>query len=117
MTSTSQESRTESSKTGTNKTEVKAIGLGPAKYPGDPEKREVKDKSYNWIARCMAQLDLKGFVEEINSFWYFDRNSKTFAFEIIALADWGQRYNELGSTFPYLCSLIISSTSSPSHTR
>ena len=39
----------------------------------------------------MSQLDPMGFVEEINSFWYFDRNSKTFAFEIIALADWGYR--------------------------
>ena len=45
-------------------------------------------------------LDPKGFVEEIHSFWHFDRNSKTFAFEIIALADWGQRYMELGFNYP-----------------
>ena len=96
----SQGSRTESNKTGTSKTEVKATGLGPTRYPGDPEKREVKDKSYDWIARRMAQLDPKGFVEEINSFRYFDRNSKTFAFEVIALADWGRRYIELGFNYP-----------------
>ena len=56
--------------------------------------------SYDWIARRMARLDPKGFVEEINSFRHFDRNSKTFAFEIIALADWGQRYMELRFNYP-----------------
>ena len=48
----------------------------------------------------MAQLDPKGFVEEINSFRHFECNSKTFAFEIIALADWDQRYMELGFNYP-----------------
>ena len=85
MASASQESKT--GKTETSKTEAKSSGLGPAKYLGDPEKREVKDMLYDWIARRMARLDPKGFVEEINSFQHFDRNSKTFAFEIIALAD------------------------------
>ena len=66
---------------------MKTTGLGPAKYLGDPEKCEVQDKSYDWIARCMAQLDPKGFVEEINAFRHFQHNSKTFAFEIIALTD------------------------------
>ena len=47
----------------------------------------------------MAWLDPKRFVEEINSFRHFERNSKTFAFEIIALADWGQRYMELGFNY------------------
>ena len=84
----------------TSKTEAKSSGLGPAKYPGDPEKRKVKNKSYGWIARRMAWLDPKGFVEEINSFQHFDRNSKTFAFEIIALVDWGRRYMELGFNYP-----------------
>ena len=48
----------------------------------------------------MVRLDPKGFVEEINSFWHFECNSKTFAFEIIALADWGRRYMELGFNYP-----------------
>ena len=48
----------------------------------------------------MAWLDPMEFVEEINSFWYFDWNSKTFAFEIIALADWGCQYVELGFCYP-----------------
>ena len=67
---------------------------------GDPEKQEVKEKSYDWIARCMSWLDPMGFVEEINLFWYFGRNSKTFATEIIALANWGHRYMELGFCYP-----------------
>ena len=48
----------------------------------------------------MAWLDPKGFVEEFHSFRHFDRNSKTFTFEIIALADWGQRHIELGFNYP-----------------
>ena len=48
----------------------------------------------------MARLELKGFVEEIHSFRHFDHNSKTFAFKIIALADWGQRYMELRFNYP-----------------
>ena len=81
----SQKSKT--SKIETGKTETKSSRLGLAKYPGDPEKWEIKDKSYDWIARCMARLDPKGFIEEIHSFWHFDLNSKTLAFEIIALVD------------------------------
>ena len=48
----------------------------------------------------MARLDPKGFVEEIHSFWHFDCKSKTFAFKIIALVDWGQRYMEFGFNYP-----------------
>ena len=41
---------------------------GPAKLLGDPEKGELKEKSYDWIAACIHHLDPKGYVEEINSF-------------------------------------------------
>ena len=84
----------------TSRTDNKSSGLSPAKFLGDPEKREVKDKSYDWITRCMDWLDPKGYVEEIHSFRHFDQNSKSFAFEIIAIADWGQRYMELGFNYP-----------------
>ena len=60
----------------------------------------MKDKSYDWIARHMDWLDVKGYVEEIHSFQHFDRNSKSFAFEIIAIVDWGRRYRELGFNYP-----------------
>ena len=83
-----------------HKGDSKVSGLGLAKFLGDPEKREVKDKSYDWITRRMNRLDPKGYVEEIYSFWHFRRNSKSFALEIIAIADWGQRYMELGFNYP-----------------
>ena len=60
----------------------------------------MKEKSYNWIARRMDRLDPKGYMDEIYSFQHFGRNSKSFALEIIAIADWGQRYMELGLNFP-----------------
>ena len=78
----------------------KVSGPRPAKFLGDPEKREVKDKSYDWITRRMNRLDPKGYMKEIYSFWHFGRNSKSFALEIIAIADWGQRYMELGLNYP-----------------
>ena len=65
-----------------------------------PEKREVKDKSDDWIARRMNRLDPKGYVEEIYSFQHFGRNSKSFALKIIAIADWGRGYMELGLNYP-----------------
>ena len=78
----------------------KVSGPRPAKFPGDPEKREVKDKSYDWITRRVDRLDPKGYVEEIYSFRHFGKNSKSFTLEIIAIADWGWRYMELGFNYP-----------------
>ena len=78
----------------------KVSGLGLAKFPGDLEKREVKDKSYDWIMRRMDRLDPKGYVEEIYSFRHFGRNSKSFTLEIIAIADWGRKYMELRFNYP-----------------
>ena len=104
----SQESRT--------KTKTKSSVPAPVKFLGDPEKWKVKDKSYDWIARRMAQLDKMGFVEEIHSFRYFDWNSKTFTFEIISLADWGCRYVELGFCYPvFMFSNYLFSRISKSH--
>ena len=97
-----------------NKTD-KSFGLGPAKFPGDPKKREVKDKSYNWITRCMDRLEMKGYVEEIHSFQHFDQYSKSFTFKIIAITYWGRRYMELRFSYPvpvfpnYLFSLLSES--------
>ena len=82
-----------------DKKDNKTSGLPPAKFPGDPEKREVKDKSYDWIAWRMSQLDPKGYMEEIYSFRYFGWNSKSFALEIITIVDWGRRYMELGFNY------------------
>ena len=83
-----------------DKKDNKTSGLSLAKFPGDPEKREVKDKSYDWIAWRMSWLDLKGYMEEIHSFWHFGWNSKNFTLEIITIVDWGWRYMELGFNYP-----------------
>ena len=48
------------------RTESRTSRPHPARFPGDPEKRELKDKSYNWIAARIHRLDPKGYVEEIN---------------------------------------------------
>ena len=71
----------------------------PAKL-GDPEKRELKEKSYDWIAARVHCLDPKGYVEEINSFWCFGENAKSFALEIIAIIDWGWNYVDPRFCYP-----------------
>ena len=68
--------------------------------PTDPEKVELRDKLYNWIAAWIHQLDPKGYVEEIHSLRHFDRNSKSFALEIIAIKDWGRKCFNVGLQFP-----------------
>ena len=49
-----------------------------------------------WVNR----LDPKGYVEEIYSFRHFNRSSKTFALEIIAITDWGHKCFDVGLQFP-----------------
>ena len=68
--------------------------------PTDPEKVELRDKPYNWIVARIHRLDLKGYVEEIHSFRHFHRSSKTFAFEIIVITDWGRKCFDVGLQFP-----------------
>ena len=66
----------------------------------DPEKIELKEKPYNWIPAWVNRLDPKGYMEEIHSFMHFGRKSKTFALEIIAIADWGRKCFDVGLQFP-----------------
>ena len=68
--------------------------------PTDPEKVELKEKPYHWIAAGIHWLDPKGYVEEIHSFWHFHRSSKTFVLEIIVIADWGCKCFDVGLHFP-----------------
>ena len=68
--------------------------------PNDPEKVELKEKLYDWIAAWIHQLDPKGYVEEIHSLRHFHRNRKTFALEIISIADWGHKCFDIGLHFP-----------------
>ena len=64
------------------------------------KKRELKNKSFDWIIARVNQLDPKGYLEEIHSFWHFGQKSKSFTLEIIAIADWGQRYIDIRFHYP-----------------
>ena len=68
--------------------------------PNDPEKIELKEKTYNFIAERIHQLDPQGYMEEIHSFWHFHWNSKDFALKIIAIADWACKWHSVGLHFP-----------------
>ena len=68
--------------------------------PTNPEKVELRDKPYCWIAARIHRLDPKGYVEEIHSFRHFHRSSKTFMLEIIGIADWGHKCFDVGLQFP-----------------
>ena len=67
---------------------------------GNPEKREIKDKPHRWIEAWVRCLDLAGYMEEINSLRYFGRNAGCFALQIVAIADWGRKYMDVGFRYP-----------------
>ena len=67
---------------------------------GDLEKREIKDKPYRWIEARVRCLDLAGYMEEIHSLRYFGRNAGCFALQIVAIADWGRKYMDVGFRYP-----------------
>ena len=84
---------------------------------GNPEKREIKDKPHRWIEARVRCLDPAGYMEEINSLRYFGRNAGCFALQIVAVADWGRKYLDMG--FRYPIPVFPSSSSLPyrTHTR
>ena len=67
---------------------------------GDPEKKELRDKPYRWIESRIKRLDPAGYMEEINPMRFFGQNASNFALQIVAIADWGQRYMEVGLSSP-----------------
>ena len=67
---------------------------------GDPEKREIKDKPHRWIEAQVKHLDPAGYMEEINSLRYFGRNASCFALQIVAIANWGRKYMDMGFKYP-----------------
>ena len=67
---------------------------------GDPEKREIKDKPHRWLECWVKCLDPAGYMEEINSLRYFGRNAGCFALQIVAIANWGQKYMDVGFKYP-----------------
>ena len=66
---------------------------------GDPEK-ELRDKPHRWIESRVKHLDLAGYMEEINSIHYFGRNAGCFALQIVAIADWGWKFMDVGFNYP-----------------
>ena len=67
---------------------------------GDPEKKELRDKSHRWIESQVKCLDLASYMGEINSMCYFGRNAGCFALQIVAIADWGRRFMDVGLKYP-----------------
>ena len=67
---------------------------------GDPEKKEIRDKPHRWIKCRVKCLDLAGYMEEINSLCYFWRNAGCFALQIVAIADWGRKFMDVGFNYP-----------------
>ena len=63
---------------------------------GDPEKKELRDKPHRWIKSRVKCLDLAGYMEEINSMHYFGRNAGCFALQIVAIANWGRKFMDVG---------------------
>ena len=67
---------------------------------GDPEKKELRDKPHRWIESRVKCLDLAGYMEEINSWHYFGRNAGCFALQIVAIANWGRKFMDVGLNYP-----------------
>ena len=44
--------------------------------------------------------DPAGYMEEIHSMKYLGRNAGSFALEIVAIADWGQKFMDVGLNYP-----------------
>ena len=76
------------------------LSRNPNAQLGDPEKREIKEKSHRWIESRVKRLDLAGYMEEINSLHCFGRNASCFALQIVAIADWGRKYMDVGFRYP-----------------
>ena len=67
---------------------------------GDPEKKELRDEPHRWIESQVKRLDLAGYMEEINSMRYFGRNAACFALQIVAIANWGHKFMDVGFNYP-----------------
>ena len=90
----------ESQKHGSRSRTRTDLSRTPNTQLGDPEKREIKDKPHRWIEARVRCLDPAGYMEEINSLCYFGRNAGCFALQIVAIADWGQKYMDVGFKYP-----------------
>ena len=76
------------------------VSRTPNAQLGDPEKREIKDKPHRWIEARVRRLDPAGYMEEINSLRCFRKNAGCFALQIVAIANWGRKYMDVGFKYP-----------------
>ena len=76
------------------------LSHSPNAQLSDPEKREIKEKPHRWIEARVRHLDLASYMEEINSLHCFGRNAGCFALQIVAIADWGRKYTDVGFRYP-----------------
>ena len=76
------------------------LSHNPNAQLSDLEKREIKEQPHRWIEARVRCLDLAGYMEEINSLRCFGRNASCFALQIVAIADWGRKYTDVGFWFP-----------------
>ena len=60
---------------------------------GKPEKKELRDKPHRWIESRVKCLDPASYMEEINSMHYF-------TLQIVAIADWGLKFMDVGFNDP-----------------
>ena len=67
---------------------------------GNPEKKELRDKPHRWIESQVKRLDPAGYMEEINSLCYFRRNAGCFALQVMAIANWGRKFMDVGFKYP-----------------
>ena len=77
-----------------------SLSCTPNAQLGDPEKREIKDKPHRWIEARVKCLDPASYMEEINSLHYLRRNAGCFALQIVAIANWGWKYMDMGFKYP-----------------
>ena len=84
---------------------------------GNPEKKELRDKLHRWIESQVRYLDPAGYMEEINSLHYLGRSAGCFTLQIVAIADWGQKFMDVGLNYPIPMFPQFLFTPYQSHTR
>ena len=100
MKSTSSQKHTSRSRDKTYGQEGRSARTSSNTQPGNSEKKQLRDKPHRWIESRVRRLDPASYTEEINSMRYFGRNAGCFALQMVAIADWGQKFMDVGLHYP-----------------
>ena len=100
MKSTSSQKHTSGSQDRTVGQEGRSSRTSSNTQPGDSETKELRDKPHRWIEFRVRCLDPASYTEKINSMRYFRRNAGCFTLQIVAIADWGQKFMDVGLHYP-----------------